>query len=199
MKKEGPKGGMHYKVVLLGSSGVGKTAVVRQIRSGEFAEKYAQMIGAQFDLVPINVQERRCVLEVWDTAGEEKFRSITALYVRETLGCFLVFDLTDFNSFSSLPSWITFLREESPRAQVVLFGNKSDLEDQRVVSAERGGSFAKSNDCAYFEGSAKTGQTVTDAFERRAELVLEYGHPVPTDAEPVKLQRRTRAKKKRWC
>jgi small GTP-binding protein len=159
------------KVVLLGNSGVGKTALVERARDDIFQGIHVPTVGAQFISLELMRDAEKYILELWDTAGQEVFRSLVGFYARDAQGAFILFDVTERPSFEELPKWIEFIRENSPRAALILFANKIDLTEQRAVSREEAETFAANNGVTFFEGSAKTGENVNDTFEKMLELV----------------------------
>jgi small GTP-binding protein len=173
LKKLTPRMGAvpRFKVVLLGNTGVGKTALVDRISNDVFTISHVPTIGAQFISVEMRVEGNQCILELWDTAGQEVFRSLVGFYTREAKGCFLLFDVTKQATYSDLPQWLSFIEENAPSAKIVLFGNKSDLVSAREVPGESAEVFASTNRCVYYEGSAKTAEGVREAFEKMGELV----------------------------
>jgi small GTP-binding protein len=162
----------HYKVVMLGDSGVGKTALVNRISEGVFTDSHVPTVGSQFIALPLDLGGRKLTLELWDTAGQEVYRSLVGFYTREAKGAFLCFDVTSEQSYQGLPEWIKFVNEQAAGVKVIIFANKIDLESQRVVSSETIRDFAKSQGIELVEGSAKLGQNTTDAFEKMGELML---------------------------
>jgi small GTP-binding protein len=162
----------HYKVVMLGDSGVGKTALVNRISEGAFSESHVPTVGSQFIALPLEVGQRKMTLELWDTAGQEVYRSLVGFYTREAKGAFLVFDVTNDQTFQGLPEWIKFVNEQAPGVKIIIFANKVDLEDQRVIASDKIQDFARMNSVELVEGSAKLGQNTTDAFEKMGELML---------------------------
>jgi small GTP-binding protein len=161
----------HHKVVLLGDSGVGKTALVERVTEDIFQNSHVPTVGAQFVSLELGTAERKCILELWDTAGQEVFRSLVGFYARDAEGAFILFDVTNRQSFESLAGWLDFIRENSPQAILVVFANKIDLAEERTVPREESESFASEKQIVFFEGSAKTGENVRDAFEKVVELV----------------------------
>jgi small GTP-binding protein len=161
----------HYKVVLLGDSGVGKTALVERITEDIFQNCHVPTVGAQFISLEMEIGENKCILELWDTAGQEVFRSLVGFYAREAKGAILMYDVTVKTSFANLPKWIDFIRENSPDAQLLIFGNKIDLTDEREVQRDDAEKFTGSHNVLFFEGSAKTSENVRDAFEKIVETL----------------------------
>jgi small GTP-binding protein len=181
---------------MLGDSGVGKTALVERISEDIFQDCHVPTVGAQFTSLQLAVGEQTILIELWDTAGQEVFRSLVGFYARDALGMILMFDLTHEATFEGLSQWVEFARSSSPQAIVVLFANKLDLVDQRKVTKEDAESFAEKNQLIYFEGSAKTGETIRDAFERLAEDLsqkLGVAPPAPQELSESK------DKKKKCC
>jgi small GTP-binding protein len=186
----------HYKVVMLGDSGVGKTALVNRISEGVFTDSHVPTVGSQFIALPLEINKRKMTLELWDTAGQEVYRSLVGFYTREAKGAFLVCDVTSETTFEGLPEWLKFVNEQAPGVRVIIFANKCDLEDQRVVATERLQQFAGSQKVNVIEGSAKLGQNTTDAFEKMGEMMLSMESNV---AAPVTIKEEPRKKKKSCC
>jgi small GTP-binding protein len=157
---------------MLGDSGVGKTALVNRMSEGAFTDNYTPTVGSQFVALPLDLGSRQVMLEVWDTAGQEVYRSLVGFYIREAKGAFILVDVTSETSFEGLPEWLKFVHEQAPNAKLVLFANKCDLEEQRTVSRERLLEFANAHKIDLIEGSAKLGQNTADAFEKMGELVV---------------------------
>jgi small GTP-binding protein len=177
-----------FKIVMIGDSGVGKTAVVSRMSHSAFLPNHVPTVGSQFVTIEFTVEEQHLIFEVWDTAGQEVYRSLVGFYARDAKGAFLVFDVTSQNSFASLPNWIKFIQSESPAVKVIIFGNKTDLSGHRRISANQAQEFASANQCAYVEGSAKTGMGVSDAFGKMGELLLAASGDfcfVPSPKAPV--------------
>jgi small GTP-binding protein len=168
----------HYKVVLLGDSGVGKTALVERVTEDIFQNCHVPTVGAQFISLEMEIAENKCILELWDTAGQEVFRSLVGFYAREAKGAIIMYDVTVKASFENLPKWIEFIRENSPDAQLLVFGNKIDLTDERLVLKEDAEKFTGSHNILFFEGSAKTSENVRDAFEKMVETLSATASPV---------------------
>jgi small GTP-binding protein len=160
-----------FKIVMIGDSGVGKTAIVSRMSHNTFLLNHVPTVGSQFVAVDFNYEGRNCVFEIWDTAGQEVYRSLVGFYTREARGAFLVVDVTSESSFESLATWVRFIRKESPTVKIVLFGNKTDLAGQRAIPIENLEEFAREANCDFLEGSAKTGMRVREAFEKMAEML----------------------------
>ena len=167
-----------FKIILIGSSGVGKSSILQRYIQKVFSDSYSCTIGVDFFMKSIDIGDKSIKLQLWDTAGTEKFRSITTGYYRGANAAFVVFDLTSKASFNSLNEWIeNYYKYSNPDSEknVVLIGNKSDLVDKREVTEEEIENFAKDNNIMYFETSAKDGKNIDECFYFIAEkLVKQY-------------------------
>ena len=130
-------------------------------------------IGVEFGARTVVVDNRPIKLQIWDTAGQESFRSITRSYYRGAAGALLVYDVTRRDSFVHLQKWYEEARaHSSPTIALMLVGNKSDLEQKRVVSTREGEEFARERGMIFLETSAKAGVNVDSAFLLVSQLIL---------------------------
>jgi small GTP-binding protein len=161
-----------FKFILVGDSSVGKTAIAKRFCEREFASDLPQTIGLAFGNRTISIDEKCIRLQIWDTAGQEKFRSITRAYFRGSAAVFLVYDITNRVSFSHICGWADDSTRFSPADAIhILIGNKSDLEDQRQVTIAEARDFAERNHFTLFETSALSGEKIDDAFVETAARV----------------------------
>ena len=142
----------------------------------------------------INIEDKAIKLQIWDTAGQDTFRSIARSYYRGAAGALLVYDVTRRDTFNHLSAWLKEAREYASEEMVVMvIGNKNDLEAQRQVSREEGETFARENNLVFMEASAKTAENVEEAFFGTAKQILakvKAGSLDPnTFSGPVKLFR----------
>jgi small GTP-binding protein len=190
------------KTVIVGDSGVGKTCLLNRYIRDYFDEALQPTLGVEFMAKMIDTPKRHIELQLWDTAGQELFRSVTRGYYRNSTVAYLVFDLSSHSTFTALDRWITDVRNTAQtNVIVVLIGNKSDLSDVREVSDEEIRLFATREKVKYFEVSAKTGEnivkaitSVVDELDERADKG-EFQGPSSTESilyePPVPL--------KPWC
>ena len=123
----------HFKVVMLGDSGVGKTALVNRISEGVFNEAHVPTVGSQFIALPLEVNKRKMTLELWDTAGQERYRSILPLYTQNSSGILLVFDISSSQPLQYIHHWLEYIKENvSKKIPIFLVGNKYDLLYEQV-------------------------------------------------------------------
>jgi small GTP-binding protein len=153
------------KIVVVGDSGVGKSCfLIRYVRD-TFDEDSQPTLGVEFLTKVVQAGNQRVQLQLWDTAGQELFRSVTTGYYRGSAGAVVMFDLTSQDSFDNVDRWLQDVRDVA-RSDVValLVGNKSDL-DNRNVTTQEAESYAKAHSMQYFETSAKSGTNVSKAIE----------------------------------
>ena len=154
-----------FKYIIIGDSAVGKSNILLRYIHDNFNEEFQSTIGVEFGAKNIKVEDKVYRIQIWDTAGQETFRSITRAYYKNSVCAFVVYDITNRNSFQNVKSWIEDCRKQSPKTVfMVLIGNKVDLEDSRQVSYEEGSVFAEKNGMLFFETSAKTGKNIEEIF-----------------------------------
>ena len=132
-------------------------------------------IGLDYKLKNVQLENGKMVkIQVWDTAGQDRFRSITKNYYKGAHGIILIYDVTEQKSFDNVKNWMAQIKEEvSERVSIVLVGNKIDDEDNRKISTEQGESMAKDYEIMFFECSAKTGQNIDEIFNNLVKKVVE--------------------------
>ena len=165
-----------FKLILIGSSGVGKSSILKRYIQKIFEEEYTCTIGVDFLMKSLNISNKSIKLQLWDTAGTEKFKSITTGYYRGANAAFVVFDLTYKSSFESVSEWIqNYYKYSNPDSEkyVIWIGNKSDLKEKREISEEEIYDFAKNNKIKYFETSAKNGENIDECFYFIAEKLMK--------------------------
>merc|ERR1711998_306148 len=146
-----------FKYIIIGDTGVGKSCLLLQFTDKRFQPVHDLTIGVEFGARMINIDGKQIKLQIWDTAGQESFRSITRSYYRGAAGALLVYDITRKDTFNHLSSWLEEVRQNgNPDIMVMLIGNKADLDSRRQVSSEEGERFAKENGLIFLETSAKT-------------------------------------------
>ena len=154
------------KIIIIGNQSVGKTNIVTRYVKGEFSEDYMITIGMDFLTCNLKSDDKIFKLRLWDTAGSEKFRSITKGYYSNTCCALIVYDITNQNSFDSVKQWIEDVKNYTDKdTHLVLVGNKIDLKDQRKISKEDGQNLATQNGMDFYESSALTGENINDIFE----------------------------------
>ena len=156
---------LDFNVILVGDSNVGKTSILKKFVDGTFVNKLACTISVEFLAKNLKIDKNLYAkLAIYDTAGQEKYRSLTRQYYHKANGIILVFDLTNETSFTKLNGWIKEINDNAGNVEVFLVGNKSDLENRKItkIKAEN---FAKEKKLKYIETSAKEGTNILLLFE----------------------------------
>jgi small GTP-binding protein len=158
--------------VVIGDTGVGKSCLLLQFVDRRFSAVHDLTIGVDFGSRIIDLEGERVKLQIWDTAGQESFRSIARSYYRDASGALLVFDVTRRETFTHLERWLQETRQfASQQICITLVGNKTDLNKKRAITRAEAEQFAKEFDLVYIETSAKTADGVDEAFLGTAERV----------------------------
>ena len=167
------------KTVIVGDSGVGKTCFLVRFIRDIFDDCSQPTLGVDFlSKIVETKQGRRVELQIWDTAGQELFRSVTRGYYRGCAIAFLVFDLTNHNSFKNIERWLSDVKDVAPPKVIpVLIGNKEDLSTENSVSREEAEKFAAEHQMKYFTASAKTGTGVSEAILSSVEKIDQSADP----------------------
>jgi small GTP-binding protein len=173
------------KLIMLGDSAVGKTSLLVRYTENSFSAQFLTTLGFDYRRKELVINGEALTLQIWDTAGQENFRSITKSYMRGADGAALVFDVTSRETFNRINAWIDTVTDTAVRPiDVVLIGNKIDA-GSRSVTIEEGVAAASAFGVPYFEVSAKTGESVAEAFEHLARLVATHLTPSPQTIAPV--------------
>ncbi|XP_033110082.1 ras-related protein Rab-10-like [Anneissia japonica] len=163
-----------FRLILVGDSCVGKSSILLRF-SEDIFPTFISTIGVDFKVKTVEVNGKKIKLQIWDTAGGERFHTIVHTYYRGKNGIMLVYDITDEKTFEHITgNWLRNVLEHANEDVILmLLGNKCDLDDQRMVSKERGESFAQENGLKFLETSAKTNINVETAVMTLVEDILE--------------------------
>ena len=174
MSYQQPKSEYSYSVkfIIVGDSSVGKSNILLRFSRNVFDPGHQATLGIEFANKHIFYNNIDYLVQVWDTAGQENFRSVTRAYYKASAVAMVVYDITSEESFQNIQSWIKDCKDLAPKTvQLILIGNKSDLEENRVITKERGEELARENRMLFFETSALNGNGVEEAFQKSIELV----------------------------
>ena len=161
------------KLLLLGDSSVGKTSILLKYISNKFDESSISTVGVDYMDKIIDYNKFKIKLQIWDTSGEEKFRTITKNFYRNADGLLVVFDLTKKESYDHIRSWINEAKENNDKLKTLLIGNKLDLKDERIVAIDVAKQFAEKNNLKYIETSAKDGTNINESFQAIIDLLFD--------------------------
>ncbi len=160
------------KYIIIGDAAVGKSNLLLRYAHGQFKPEYQLTIGVEFGAKNIQLNNKIFRIQIWDTAGQENFRSITRAYYKNSVCALVVYDISSRDSFEHVTTWIEDCKNQSPKTIfMVLVGNKCDLKDKRQVSEEEGKDLAEKNDMMFFETSAKDGINVEEIFVNSADQI----------------------------
>ena len=166
----------YFKIVLIGDSGVGKTNILSRFTLDKFNENSKNTIGADFSSMDLMINNKSIKTQFWDTAGQEKYRAMSSAYYKNCQGAFVVYDITNRESFENLNSWLLELKEHGDKNILIfLIGNKNDLKDKREIMEEEGSNFAKKEGIFFKEVSAKDNNDhcINNAFDELFKEILK--------------------------
>ncbi|CAK9818385.1 Ras-related protein Rab-3 [Anthophora quadrimaculata] len=176
LKKEATDQNFDYmfKLLIIGNSSVGKTSFLFRYADDSFTSAFVSTVGIDFKVKTVFRHDKRVKLQIWDTAGQERYRTITTAYYRGAMGFILMYDITNEESFNSVQDWVTQIKIFScDNAQVILVGNKCDMDEERVISTERGKELADQLGVQFFETSAKENINIKTVFEQLLDIICD--------------------------
>ena len=191
-----------YKVLLLGDSTVGKTCFLIKYTDKTFQDVHMATIGLDYRLKNMTLKSGKNVkLQIWDTAGQDRFRAITKNYYKGANGIILIYDVTNPQTFDNVKSWISQIREEaSPNVLIYIAGNKIDIEGERKIQKEAGQKLADEFGFPFVETSAKNGININETFEDLVEKIDSvYSKIENNNTGAVKKNKLYKGKKKGGC
>eukprot|EP00826_Nyctotherus_ovalis_P058106 TRINITY_DN7966_c0_g1_i25.p1 TRINITY_DN7966_c0_g1~~TRINITY_DN7966_c0_g1_i25.p1 ORF type:complete len:211 (-),score=55.83 TRINITY_DN7966_c0_g1_i25:165-797(-) len=166
-----------FKLVIIGDASTGKTSLLRRYCDNTFDENYKCTVGVDFQIKVLKMSDQRIVkLQIWDTAGQDRFKVMTKSYYRNAKGCLIIYDLTRKETFENVKTWAEQYSQANPdgKHSMIILGNKKDLEDQRQIEAEEGQGLASELGCNFQEVSAKEGgEEIGEMFLNLAERLLK--------------------------
>lgn len=160
------------KYIIIGDSGVGKSNLLLRYTDNKFNESHVLTLGVEFAAKNVTINNSVFRLQIWDTAGQEQFRSITRSFYKNSACVIMVYDITKKDTFLNIKTWRKdCLQNCYKKVYMVLVGNKADDEKNREVSYQEGEQYANENEMIFFESSAKTGNNVNEIFEVSAQQI----------------------------
>ena len=190
------------KLITLGDSEVGKTCLIYRFFEETFISSYLSKIG--FDLKKKTVRldnGRKIKLVIYDTAGQERFKSLSVNYIKKADGILIVYDITNKQSFINVENWIKNAREDMRKnVPIYLIGNKIDLEDQRVITKENGENLSAQYKLKFYETSCKDGTNIDKCFQDMANelynIIQQKIGKNPKEDEVIKIEKKDKKRKK---
>jgi len=187
-----------YKVLLLGDTTVGKTCFLMKYTDKTFQDIHMATIGLDYRLKTMKLKSGKDIkLQIWDTAGQDRFRAITKNYYKGSHGIILIYDVTNLQTFENVKNWVSQIREEAANNVVIyIAANKIDMEAERKVSQKEGESLAQELGFPFMETSAKSGININETFEDLVERIDKVYGNIPQKPNKNKLYK---AKKRTCC
>ena len=184
------------KLMVIGETRVGKTSLIKKYTRDIFGGTYLTTVGIDFQEKIIKIDDKSIKLQIWDTAGEERFRNIAKNYFNTSDGFLLVYDITSKETLDKLDYWYEQIKENAPEnTKYILVGNKSDLENKREINIKDGDIFAKKYNINFFETSAKEGTNVHKVFEMLSSEIMrdinQKGHKNKEASQVLKKNKKT--------
>jgi small GTP-binding protein len=166
------------RIIIIGDAETGKSSIFRRLAGGNFVPEYSPTIGLDFwNCSAMYVRDQIIQLQVWDTAGQDRYRGFKLSYYTKAVGIILTYDVTHRESFNSLTKWLNEASEHCRQdLSVMLVGNKSDLETHRTVSSEEGMQFAKDHNLLFMEASAREYLNIDTALQLLAHHICSRTH-----------------------
>jgi len=166
---------LNFKLIIIGDSGVGKSSLVSRAIANKFGTDYSPTIGFEFYTFYIKIEDTNIKLQIWDTCGQEVYRSLIKSFYRNSSLAILVYAINEENSFKDLNIWLNEIRTEgNPDVNIFLLGNKVDLVECRAIDKDQVENFMKANNVKFFlETSAKTGFNAENVFIEAGKLLYE--------------------------
>ena len=160
------------KYIIIGDASVGKSNLLMKFTENKFNESYQATIGVEFGAKNLDINKKTYRIQIWDTAGQENFHSITRSYYKNSVCAMVVYDITSRKSFDNVLNWIEEVQNNSSKTiLIVLVGNKIDLKENRDISFDEGKELANRNGIIFMETSAKTGEGVEEIFKKTVQEI----------------------------
>ena len=177
-----------FRFIIVGDIAVGKSCLLLQFSANEFKAVHEITIGVEFSVKTMDIDNHSVKVQIWDTAGEEAFQSITRSYYKGAIGALLVYDITRKETFNHCKKWLNEVKDNARKdICIILVGNKNDLSEKREVSYEEGETFAQENELLFIETSAKTEENVEECFIRTIREIIKNIGPIVANKEKVRM------------
>ncbi|KAK8861144.1 hypothetical protein M9Y10_012839 [Tritrichomonas musculus] len=164
---------LNFKFIIVGNSAVGKSCLLLRFDEDRFQPIHDVTVGVTFSIKTLQIDGQDIKVQIWDTAGQEIFRSITRSYYRDSNCAIIVYDITDRTSFEKIGDWVRDVRNLAPpECTIALVGNKLDLAAQRVVETSEGEELADRENMIFYETSAASGENVKELFNASVSTVF---------------------------
>ena len=169
--EESPSFDLSFKIIIVGDSGVGKSCLSIKASRNYFEDFYSPTVGFEFLTFNVKIEDQNIKLQIWDTCGQEVYRSLISSFYRSASLAIIVYSIDNEESFNNIEKWLNDIKtQSSPDVKIFLIGNKADLDDKRKITREQGEKFSNEHKISFFtETSAKTGLNVQNVFIQAAK------------------------------
>jgi Ras-related protein Rab-1A len=161
-----------FKILIVGDTGVGKSNFIYRYTKNKFSRSNLSTVGFESNSKEIEITNRKIIVQLWDSAGQDKFKSITKTLFNRVQGIIILYDITDKHSFLNVSNWIKLIQETNNMIPFTLAGNKCDLKKERVVEEEEVRKLSEENGIVYMETSAKYGINVMDCVNNFVKNII---------------------------
>jgi small GTP-binding protein len=162
---------LSFKIIVVGDSGVGKSCLTMKGTKNHFEECYSPTVGFEFFVFNIRINDKNIKLQIWDTCGQEAYRSLITSFYRNSSLAILAYSIDNAESYNNIENWLNEIKTQSnPETKIFLIGTKADLEDIRKIPTDQAKEFSKQHEFNFFvETSAKTGFNAQNVFIEAAK------------------------------
>ena len=162
------------KLILVGDESVGKTSIITQFSEKQFTNDYIPTIGSDKIIKEIEIKGEKLKVEIWDTVGQEQYRTVNKIFIKNAQIALIVYDITNRKSFENLNNWYNLIFEINKDSNVIVgvTANKTDLYENQVVDSEEGKNFADEKKISFFETSAKDYESIENVFIQLSKFYI---------------------------
>ena len=191
------------KILIVGDPGVGKSNFIYRYTKDKFSVNKLSTVGFESNIKEIEITEKKVIVQLWDSAGQEKYKSITKNLFTRVQGIIILYDITNKNSFINIQNWIKLIKETNDSIPYVLAGNKCDLTNQRAVEEEEAIKFSKENNINFMETSAKQDINIISCVNSFVEKIITSDNFIRSISfslnDSTDIQRKTLNKSEKCC
>ena len=194
-------------ILFIGDSRVGKSNMIYRLIENKYSEELLASVGFDIKTKVMKICNKNILVKIFDTAGQERFNSITTSLFQKVQGIVLVYDISNEDSFRNINNWILKIKDNFLNVQYILVGNKCDLENERIISKKDGMNLAKKYNFKFFETSSKTGQNineviielVTDIYKNFTKFNYEKNIFLNDNYDKISIQSNYQSSHKKCC
>ena len=191
------------KILIVGDPGVGKSNFIYRYTKDKFSVNKLSTVGFESNIKEIEITEKKVIVQLWDSAGQEKYKSITKNLFTRVQGIIILYDITNKNSFINIQNWVKLIKETNDSIPYVLAGNKCDLTNQRAVEEEEAIKFSKENNINFMETSAKQDINIIDCVNSFVQKIVTSENFIRNISfalnDSSDIQRKTLNKSEKCC